>query len=165
MSFSETISKRISFLRTERGLTLEEVGSKMEQITGKPYPRNKVWSYENNKLKVPAELIPVFAKIFDITTDELFYESGQLEKTGRFEGSLAEYRRLVESNPEKALEKATEIVQTAQAENIHLREQLTLCQQENEKYKKENAELKKFVTDFNKFLRYAEKLVPKEGNN
>jgi transcriptional regulator with XRE-family HTH domain len=61
----ETIAQRVARLRKERGITQEEMASRL----GVTQPI--VSDYERGALRLHGELIIQFAKILDVTADEL----------------------------------------------------------------------------------------------
>ncbi|UII29113.1 helix-turn-helix domain-containing protein [Fulvivirga maritima] len=134
MTNYKTIAARILTLRKQQSLTLEELGSKMEVITGRKYDRHVVWAYEKGKRKVPSELIPVFASIFKVPMELLFFTEHNLEdqyyNTESLSKDIIKIKKWAETAPYEACQKAIKCIKDASHEIIRLK-------QEMEKYKAE----------------------------
>ena len=151
----ETIARRIFYFRTKNDLSLTQLGARLEEVTGKKYDKNALWSYENEKRRVPAEIIPAFAEIFHITTDELFYSKEELASRKNVDtlgAQVAEYRGLVSDDPKQASEQAIKIIEDARKEIQHLKNQVKTCQKEAETYKSELERIKPVIRTIEKYI-------------
>ena len=91
----ETIGQRVARIRKERGYTQKEVAERIGLIQA------LVSDYENDKLRLNADMILRFAEVFEVSTDELLRpQSGK--KPGR-KPSRKVLRRLeqIESLPQR----------------------------------------------------------------
>lgn len=155
MSKKETIADRILYFRNQQNLTLAELGNKIEEITGKGYDRHVVWSYEKGQRKVPAELIPVLARIFGVTTDMLFYTEAELQELKHIDTlttNLADYRKMAENDPAKAAVEALNRLEEAQKEIQNLKDQIKNYKNEAETYKAELEKVKPTIKKISKYI-------------
>lgn len=155
MSKKETIAERILYFRNQQNLTLAELGNKIEEITGKGYDRHVVWSYEKGQRKVPAELIPVLARIFGISTDMLFYTNEELQKLKNIDTlstHVADYRKLAKNDPIKAAEEALNRLEEAKQEIQSLKDQVKNYKNEAETYKAELEKIKPTIKKISKYI-------------
>jgi transcriptional regulator with XRE-family HTH domain len=71
----ETLGQRLTRLRRERGLTQQQVAERTGLI------QRLVSNYENDKLRLNAEMIVRFAELLNVTTDELLRGSSKAKST------------------------------------------------------------------------------------
>ena len=74
----QTIAKRILHYRTALNISQEELGKRVEEITGIATTRMTISSYEVGRRKVPVNLIGVFSEIFDVNPAALLYSTEDL---------------------------------------------------------------------------------------
>ena len=151
----ETIARRIFYFRSKNDLSLTQLGARLEEVTGKKYDKNALWSYENEKRRVPAEIIPAFAEIFNITTDELFYTEDELTKRKNVDtlgAQVAEYRDLANNDPKQASEQALKIIEDARREIQQLKNEVKTYQKEAEGYKSELERVKPVIQKIEKYI-------------
>ncbi len=92
----QTIAKRILHYRTVLNISQEELGKRVEEITGMTITRMTISSYEVGRRKVPVNLVIVFAEIFDVNPASLLYSSKDLIQ--KFEDDDLMSSRLKEKN-------------------------------------------------------------------
>lgn len=92
----ETVGQRIARIRKERGYTQREVADRIGLIPA------LVSDYENDKLRLNADMILRFAQILEVTTDELLQPQSGKRRPGR-KPSRKVLRRLeqIESLPRR----------------------------------------------------------------
>jgi transcriptional regulator with XRE-family HTH domain len=73
----ETIGQRMARIRKERGYTQREVADRIGLIPA------LVSDYENDKLRLNADMILRFAQILEVTTDELLQPQSGKRRPGR----------------------------------------------------------------------------------
>lgn len=92
----ETVGQRIARIRKERGYTQREVADRIGIIPA------LVSDYENDKLRLNADMILRFAQVLEVTTDELLLPQSSKKRPGR-KPSRKVLRRLeqIESLPRR----------------------------------------------------------------
>jgi transcriptional regulator with XRE-family HTH domain len=95
----ETIGQRIARIRKERGYTQREIADRIGLIPA------LVSDYENEKLRLNADMILRFAQVLEVTTDELLLPQSGRKRPGR-KPSRKVLRRLeqIESLPRRKQE-------------------------------------------------------------
>ncbi|MBL6447283.1 helix-turn-helix transcriptional regulator [Fulvivirga sp. 29W222] len=132
----KVITERISHFRKKNNLSQTELGEQMQEITGQLFTRSVVSNYENGRRKIPVDLIPVLAKIFGITTDELFYSREDMEKSHEYSSSISELQELAHSDVKAAFEKSLIMLRENSNQLKELQEQLKNSEEEVHKYQK-----------------------------
>lgn len=87
---TETLSARIARLRREKGLTQAEIAQRLQ--VSQPV----VSDYENDVIRLPADVVMQIAEILDASTDELL---GMKAQASRSDGGIKNrrlYRRMQE---------------------------------------------------------------------
>lgn len=113
-----TIEERISYFRTRNNWSQAQLGEAIEKESGKAVSKDVISNYENGKRKVPSELVPVLARVFNVSTDELFYKPGEGSHLNTIEDAMSTARQKAAEDKAgafdmtfKALEKAKEEIQ------------------------------------------------------
>ena len=132
----KTITERISHFRKKNNLSQTQLGEQMQEITGQLFTRSVVSNYENGRRKIPVDLIPVLAKIFGISIDELFYSGEDIEKSQDYDYSISDLQKLADSDAKAAFEKALIILRENNNQLKELQEQLKSSEKEVQKYQK-----------------------------
>ncbi|UII30907.1 helix-turn-helix domain-containing protein [Fulvivirga ulvae] len=132
----KTITERISHFRKKNNLSQTELGEQMQEITGQLFTRSVVSNYENGRRKIPVDLIPVLAKIFGVTTDELFYTSEDMDKSHEYSTSISELQELAHRDAKAAFEKSLILLRENSNQIKELQEQLKNSEKEVGKYQK-----------------------------
>lgn len=140
-----TIEERIYHFRTRNNWSQTELGEKIKEITGKSLGRDVISNYEKGRRKVPSELVPVLAKIFGISTDELFYKYEKVIEHSPTLRAIAESEKLAGKDLKAAYGKAIEALQQSKMEIQALRDQAETYKNEMNRYKSEAEEVKAVI--------------------
>ncbi|GAA0891207.1 hypothetical protein GCM10009122_08860 [Fulvivirga kasyanovii] len=130
-----TIEERIYHFRTRNNWSQAELGEKIKEITGKFLARDVISNYEKGRRKVPSELVPVLAKIFDISTDELFYKYPKVVAKSPTLQAIEESEKLAKKDIKEAYRKAIEALHQSKIEIQALRDQSETFENEMKRYK------------------------------
>ncbi|UII32208.1 helix-turn-helix transcriptional regulator [Fulvivirga ulvae] len=155
-----TISEKVLHFRTLNDLSQADLGKKIEEITGESCDRHAISRYENGKRKIPVNYVPVLARIFGISTDELFFSSNELKQqhsdTRSLEVQIAEFKELAATNSSTLSMKALEIIDKAKAEIQDLKGQVKTWQKDAQKYKDELENIKPVIKKIGKYIEQME---------
>ncbi|WP_202859190.1 helix-turn-helix domain-containing protein [Fulvivirga marina] len=147
-----TIEERIYHFRTRNHWSQTELGEKIKEITGKPLGRDVISNYEKGRRKVPSELVPVLAKIFGISTDELFYKYEEVVAKSPTLQAIEASEKLAKKDVTEAYLKAMEALKQSQVEIQALRDQAETFKNEMNRYKKEAEEAQAVIDKVKKNL-------------
>lgn len=140
-----TIEERIYHFRTRNNWSQSQLGEKIKEITGKALGRDVISNYEKGRRKVPSELVPVLAQIFNISTDELFYRYEEIVADSPTIRAIAESERAAEKDIKQAYKLAIEALQQSKKEIQSLRDQAEVYKNEMARYKREAEEAKAVI--------------------
>lgn len=149
-----TIEERIFHFRTRNNWSQAQLGEKIEEITGKSIGRDVISNYEKGRRKVPSELVPVLAQIFDISTDELFYKYQKVTDDSPTIEALVQSEALAKTDLKQAYEIAIKALQKSRDEILALRDQAEVYKNEIVKHKRDAEEAKAIIEKVRKNIAY-----------
>jgi transcriptional regulator with XRE-family HTH domain len=91
----ESIGQRIARIRKERGYTQREVAERIGLIQA------LVSDYENDKLRLNADMILRFAEVLEVSTDELLRSQPVVKPSKKPSRKVLERLELIESLPRR----------------------------------------------------------------
>lgn len=140
-----TIEERIFYFRTRNNWSQSQLGDAIEKESGKLVSKDVISNYEKGRRKVPSELVPVLARIFDISTDELFYKPGEESHSDDIGSTIMNARHIAAEDKAAAFDITFEALGKAKEEIQKLKIQVAESMQETATYKVELEKYKAVV--------------------
>ncbi|GAA0892957.1 hypothetical protein GCM10009122_26360 [Fulvivirga kasyanovii] len=141
-----TIEERIFFYRNLINCSQAELARRIGAETGKEPGRDVMSQYESGKRKVPSELVPVLAKIFGITADELFYKTEINDN--KLDEAISGFEKEAEVKNNKLFQEAIAKLKEANQEIRRLKMENATYKKANEDYEHENARLSRLIENY-----------------
>jgi transcriptional regulator with XRE-family HTH domain len=107
------IGKNVKALRENRGETAEELGARIGEIFGKPWPRQTVYLMEQGGRRFAAEEVVAFAFLFDVSIADLFVPSADVDEVQVGNRRIPRERLLTQGQQDS--ERLYEVARHAQA--------------------------------------------------
>ena len=146
-----TIEERISYFRSRNNWSQAQLGEAIEKESGKAVSKDVISNYENGKRKVPSELVPVLAKIFNISTDELFYKPGEGSHLNTIEEVMSTARHTATKDKAAAFDITFEALEKAKEEIQKLKMQVAEYKNEAEKHRQSAEEASLLLAKIGKY--------------
>jgi transcriptional regulator with XRE-family HTH domain len=110
---AHVIGQNVKALRENRGETAEELGARIGEIFGKPWPRQTVYLTEQGGRRFAAEEVVAFAFLFGVSIADLFVPSANVDEVQVGNQRIPRERLLTQGQQDS--ERLYEVARHAQA--------------------------------------------------